>query len=69
MKITIDRFEGDLAVAELSDGSFANLPRVFVPNAREGDIINIEKDIEATEAAHRESRSRLHSLFGKHKDQ
>lgn len=57
MKITIDRFEGDFAVAELSDGSFANLPRVFVPDAREGDIINIEKDIEATEEAHQDRKS------------
>lgn len=43
MKITIDRIEGHYAVVELESGTIANLPIIFVPpEAKEGDIIQIE---------------------------
>ncbi len=41
MKVIIDRFEGDYAVVELENGEFADMPKVFVPNAKEGDIVTI----------------------------
>ncbi len=44
MKVVIDRFEGKTAVVELPDGSRAKLPRVLVPDAREGDVITITVD-------------------------
>ncbi len=45
MKLTIDRFEGEYAVAELPDGSLVNLPKKVLPaDAGEGDIINITVD-------------------------
>ena len=42
MKLIIDRFEGDFAVLELEGLSTVNLPKVLVPNAKEGDIVTIE---------------------------
>ena len=41
MKFIIDRFEGDYAVVELENGEFADMPKVFVPNAKEGDVVTI----------------------------
>jgi len=50
MKVIIDRFEGDDAIVELPDKRTANLPRVLVPEAVEGDVISIEIDREETHA-------------------
>lgn len=61
MKVTIDRFEGDFAVVELPDGSYADLPKIFVPEAAEGDFVNIEAE-KGTDRAER-NRNRLRGLF------
>ena len=50
MKVIIDRFEGDTAVVELPDGSFAVLARTLVPEASEGDVVRIEIDAPDTQA-------------------
>lgn len=45
MKYTIDRFEGEFAVVELSEGRFANIPRVALPGeAKEGDVLDVSID-------------------------
>ncbi len=59
MKIIIDRIERDIAVCELPDNSFVNLPLALFGNAREGDIFNIEKD----DSARAESMQKAQSLF------
>ena len=42
MKVIIDRFEGEYAVAELEDKSFINMDkRLLPPETVEGDIIEI----------------------------
>ena len=42
MKGIIDRFEEEYAVVELSDGSFKEIKRIYLPmEIREGDCINI----------------------------
>lgn len=51
MKVIVDRFEGDYAVVEIAIGKCVNIPRVLVPDAKEGDIIKIE--IEKNETAKR----------------
>ncbi|WP_085833828.1 DUF3006 domain-containing protein [Clostridium merdae] len=49
MKYTIDRFEGNLAVVELEDKSFVNIPVQALPlEAKEGDIISVAIDTEGT---------------------
>lgn len=42
MRVVIDRFEGEFAVVELDEGSFADMPRSLLPNAKEGDTVTIE---------------------------
>lgn len=41
MEVIIDRFEGDYAVVEIEIGKFAHLPKVLVPDAKEGDVVRI----------------------------
>jgi hypothetical protein len=46
IQAVIDRFEGDIAVCEKSDRTMFNIPRNKLPSdAREGDVINIDKDV------------------------
>lgn len=50
MKVIIDRYEGDFAVVELEDRSFANLPKKLIPfGTKEGAVLSITIDKEATE--------------------
>ncbi|MGE4284161.1 MAG: DUF3006 domain-containing protein [Clostridia bacterium] len=41
MQVTIDRFEGTYAIVELTDKTVEKMPRVLVPGAKEGDIVDI----------------------------
>ncbi len=60
MKVIIDRFEGEYAVVELEDRTMVNMPRRLVPeNAREGDVLNIEIDMDST----RERKERINRLM------
>ena len=34
MKVIIDRFEGAMAIAEISEGKTGNLPRILIPDAK-----------------------------------
>ncbi|MGI5979674.1 MAG: DUF3006 domain-containing protein [Oscillospiraceae bacterium] len=62
MYVVIDRFEGDFAVVELPDGSFAKLPRTLVPtDAGESSVLKIETD--AAETARRQNEAQ--ALFKK----
>jgi len=63
MKVTIDRFEGDFAVAELENRGFANIPKVLVPDAKEGDVIRIEIDKEETKIQKENIKQMMDSLF------
>lgn len=56
MKVIIDRFEGNFAVVELEDKTFANLPFLLSPTgAKEGDVISISIDKEETERRRHEA--------------
>ena len=50
MKVIIDRFEGEFAVVEIDEGVFADLPKVLIPDAKVGDVINIAIDEAATKS-------------------
>ena len=42
MRMIVDRFEGELAIIELENGEFIDLPKKILPNnANEGSVINI----------------------------
>lgn len=64
MLITIDRFEGNVAVCEMENGKFANLPKEFVPSgAREGSKIRIELDLKTEEEDRERIKDKMNSLF------
>jgi hypothetical protein len=48
MKVIIDRFEGEYAVVELPDRSMATISKVLLPQAMEGDVVDILIDKSAT---------------------
>lgn len=63
MNVTIDRFEGEYAVVEIDDGSFANLPLALVPTgADEGSVISITLDT-AAESRRKEVGRLMDKLF------
>ncbi len=63
MYITIDRFEGQYAVAELEDGTLLNVPRRLFPAAKEGDVVRINVDPEKTQAKRNEVKNLTDKLF------
>ena len=64
MKLIIDRFEGDFAVVELSDGRMIDCPKSLLPdNSKEGSIINITVDETATNDKLKKVTKRMNKLF------
>ena len=63
MQVIIDRLEGNMAVVELPDGSHADLPRVLVPQAHEGDVVNIDVDSSATARQKQAVEELMNDLF------
>jgi len=64
--VTVDRFEGDLAVLVVEpEGAVVNVPRSDLPDgAGEGDVIRLEGvvDRNATEERRSETRERIERL-------
>lgn len=61
---TIDRFEGEFAVCELQDMSFANLPKIFLPKgAGEGSTLSIELDKDQEQADRTRIKGKMDQLF------
>ena len=60
MKVIIDRFENGFAVVELQSKEFENIPTVLVPDAKEGDVIDISIDNDTT----LEREVRINALMG-----
>lgn len=64
MRIIVDRFEGNIAVVELEDGSVIDCPKALLPtNAKEGSIINITVDEKATKEKLKKNTERMNRLF------
>lgn len=63
MRVTIDRFEGNVAVVEIEPGKFVELPRELVPDAKEGDIILIQKDTEETKERKQKIEKLMNQVF------
>ena len=60
----LDRIEGETAVLELKDGSYVKLPAVLLPaDAKEGDVLRLTVDSEATQARKQGIKEKMHRLF------
>ncbi len=63
MEVIIDRFEGEYAVVEITKGKMVNMPKVLVPDAKEGDVIKIIVDKEATKKRQEHVKDLVNDLF------
>lgn len=64
MRIIVDRFENNIAVVELPNGTMINCPKELIPdNAKEGNIISIMIDSNATAAKLKKNTDRMNKLF------
>lgn len=63
MKVIIDRFEGEYAVVELDVGKFVDMPKELVPDAHEGDVIEIIIDTEETKKRKKHISELMNDLF------
>jgi ribosome recycling factor len=63
MEVIVDRFEGDYAVVEIAIGKCVNIPRVLVPDAKEGDIIKIEIEKKETEKRKKYIKDLMNNVF------
>ncbi len=41
IQVIVDRFEGAMAIVEVSEGNLQKIPKIFIPDAKEGDCIEI----------------------------
>lgn len=46
MKVIVDRFEGEYAVVEMENMEMCDMPRILIPNAKEGDVIEIKISVD-----------------------
>lgn len=63
MEVIIDRFEGEYAIVELDVGQFVSIPKVLVPGACEGDVINITINKDATKKRKEHIKDLMNNLF------
>lgn len=63
MKVIIDRFEGDYAVVELEVGKSVNIPKILIPDAKEGDVIKIIIDGDTTEERKKQIQELVNNVF------
>ena len=61
--LIIDRFEGDYAVVETSDG-FINIPKKDLPrNANKGDVLSVNIDSNETDSRKKRIEGMMNNLF------
>ena len=63
MKVIIDRFEGEYAVVEIEVGRCVNIPKILLPNSKEGDIVKIEIDKLETEERKKNIQELMNNVF------
>ena len=63
MQITVDRIEDEFLVVELEDGNIVDIPKELVPDAKEGDVIDIYINKEETENRKKEVKKLMDDLF------
>ena len=63
MQIIVDHIEDDYLVVELEDLSTIDVPRALIPNAKEGDVVDIKINEEATNERRKEVHKLMDELF------
>ena len=63
MQVVVDRIEEDFIVLELEDGSVVDVPKVLIPGAKEGDVIDIYINRDETDKKNTEVKKLMDDLF------
>jgi hypothetical protein len=63
MQVIIDRFEGEYAVVEMDLGQYTNIPKILLPNTKEGDVVKIEIDKSETEQRKKNIQELMNNIF------
>lgn len=63
MEVIIDRFEGDYAVVEIEVGKCVNIPKILIPNSKEGDVVKIEIDRNETKEREKHIQELMNDVF------
>lgn len=63
MKVTIDRIEDNFIIIELTNGKTFEIPKEIFPNVVEGDIVNIEVDLEETKKKKEKINKLINQVF------
>lgn len=63
MQVVVDRIEEDYIVLELEDGSVVDVPKVLIPGAKEGDVIDIYINRDETDKKNTEVKKLMDDLF------
>lgn len=63
MYVTIDRFEGEMAVLILEDKTVLSAPRALFPGCAEGDVVQIQKNESATANKRQQAQTLVDNLF------
>jgi len=63
MQVVVDRIEEEFIVVELEDGNVVDVPKVLIPGAKEGDIIDIYINRDETEKKNTEVKKLMDDLF------
>lgn len=63
MQVIIDRFEQDEAIVEIEEGVFSSIPKILIPDAEEGDVIDIIINKEDTKKRKEKITGLVNNLF------
>lgn len=63
MQVVVDRIEEDYIVVELEDGSVIDVPKVLIPGAKEGDVVDIYINRDETDKKNTEVKKLMDDLF------
>lgn len=63
MEVIVNRIEGNYLILELENGNVIDVPKELIPEAKEGDIVNITIDKEKTKRKKEEIEHLINSIF------
>lgn len=63
MEVIVNRIEGNYLVLELENGNVVDVPKELIPEAKEGNIVNIIIDKEKTDTRRKKMQELVDSVF------
>ena len=63
MEVIVDRIEEDYAVVEIDKGKLINMPKILIPDAKEGDVVRIIVDKDLTKKRKEHVKDLMNDLF------